>query len=220
MSKRKSALQKIKRIATASFKNAVRLHEDAILLFDENRIPSALHTSILSIEEVGKYFMHEDVWFHNKTGSKWPIQDMQLFLRGTYSHTTKQKRFAHHAHNPFISKKLILVLRGGQLENIKQKATYVGLPRRKKDIDFEGRMTTPFRISKGHAEGYITMVNDYLIDLAVGVRKGCYGLDISEIDDWLAKPEFEQHFRELWPKMRPSTRNHIEKMLTFDDMER
>ncbi|MBL7220213.1 MAG: AbiV family abortive infection protein [Phycisphaerae bacterium] len=55
------SISQIRRVATASFENAVRLHEDAILLFDEDRIPSALHTSALSIEETGKYFMHEHV---------------------------------------------------------------------------------------------------------------------------------------------------------------
>ena len=94
MDKRESALRKIRRVATASFENAVRLHEDAILLFDENRIPSALHTSALSIEEIGKYFMHEDVWWHNRTGSRWRLQDMQRFLRAAYSHTSKQRWFA------------------------------------------------------------------------------------------------------------------------------
>jgi AbiV family abortive infection protein len=220
MNKRESALLKIRRIATASFENAVRLHEDAILLFDEDRIPSALHTSALSIEEIGKYFMYEDVWWHNITGSKWTLQDMQQFLRSTYSHTSKQRWFASQADSPFISKPLLRVLQNGQLETIKQRATYVGLPRKRKNINFEKRMTNPSSTSRRHAEEYITMVNDYLVDLAVGIRKGCYGLDIPEIDDWLAKPEFEQHFRQLWPKMRPSTTKRVNKMLEFEDMER
>ncbi|MBI5870863.1 MAG: AbiV family abortive infection protein [Actinobacteria bacterium] len=220
MDKRESALRKIKRVATASFENAVRLHEDAILLYGEDRIPSALHTSVLSIEEIGKYFMHEDVWWHNRTDSQRPVHEMQRFLRGAYSHTKKQKWFASHADSPFISKPLLRVLREGELEAIKQKATYVGLPRKGNNIDFEGRMMNPSRISKRCAESYITLVNDYLVDLSVGVRKGCYVLDIPEIDDWLAEPEFEQHFRELWPMMRISTKRRIDQMLKYNDIER
>lgn len=63
MDKRESVLRKIQRIATASFKNAVRLHEDAVLLFNRGRIPSALLMSALSMEEIGKYFMFEKVWW-------------------------------------------------------------------------------------------------------------------------------------------------------------
>ena len=220
MDKRESALRKIRRVATASFENAMRLHEDAILLFDEDRMPSALHTSALSIEEIGKYFMHEDVWWHNRTGSIWTLQDMQQFLRGTYSHTSKQRWFASHADSPFISQPLLHVLQNGELEAIKQKATYVGLPRKGKNIDFEKRMTKPSSTSKRRAEGYITMVNDYLVDLAVGIRKGCYILDIPKIDDWLAEPEFERHFRTLWPVMRASAKRRIDRMLKYEDVER
>jgi AbiV family abortive infection protein len=220
MDKRESALRKIRRVATASFESAVRLHEDAILLYDEDRIPSALHTSVLSIEEIGKYFMHEDVWWHNRVDSRWPLDDIQRFLRGAYSHTSKQRWFAGHADSPFISKPLLRVLQNGELEAIKQVATYVGLPRKGRNIDFEKRMTSPARTSKRRAEGYITMVNDYLLDLAVGVRTGCYGLDIPEIDDWLAEPEFEQHFRELWPRMRATTKRRIDRMLKCEDAER
>jgi AbiV family abortive infection protein len=220
MDKRESVLRKIRRVATASFENAVRLHEDAILLFDEERIPSALHTSALSIEEIGKYFMHEDVWWHNSTGPRWTLPEMQEFLYQAYFHTSKQMWFASHADNPFISKPLLRVLQNGQLETIKQKATYVGLPRKKKKIEFERRMTSPSSTSRRRAEDYITLVNDYLVDLAVGIRKGFYSLDIPEIDDWLAEPEFEQHFTELWPKMRPSAKRRIDKMLQHEDMER
>ena len=92
-----SILGKVRRVAKASFENAVRLHEDAILLFDEDRIPSALHTSVLSIEELGKYFLYEDVWWHNRTGPKWDEADIQKWLRGTYSHTAKQIWFAGQA---------------------------------------------------------------------------------------------------------------------------
>lgn len=222
MNKRESALRKIQRVATSSFKNAVRLHEDAILLFDNDRIPSALQMSILSIEEIGKYFMYEDVWWHNKTGETWSIEDMQQFLRGVYSHTSKQSWFAHQVHyGPFsISKPLIKILETGELENIKQKATYVGMPRKDKNINFDRRLTSPKRTSRRRAEDFITMVNDYIIELALGTRKGFYILDIDEIDNWLAEPETEHHFLELWPLMRKSTKKRLEGMRKHDNIER
>jgi len=80
MDKRESVLRKIQRIANASFKNAVRLHEDAVLLFNRGSIPSALLMSALSMEEIGKYFMFESVWWHNRIDGIWLIEDMQSFF--------------------------------------------------------------------------------------------------------------------------------------------
>lgn len=221
MDKRESVLRKIRRIATASFENAVRLHEDAILLFKKDRIPSALQMSALSIEEIAKYFMYEDVWWHNRTGSTWSIQDMQQFLRGVYSHASKQSWFARQVHySPFVSRPLLRILETGELENIKQKATYVGMPRKGKNINFDKRLTSPKQTSRRRAEDFITMVNDYIIALAVGTRKGFYILDIPEIDNWLAELETECHFLELWPLMRKATKKRLEKMRKDNDIER
>jgi len=220
MDKRESVLRKIQRIATASFKNAVRLHEDAVLLFNRGRIPSALLMSALSMEEIGKYFMFEDVWWHNRIDGIWSLEDMQQFLRGGYSHTSKQSWFASHVDSPFVSKQLIRILQTGELENIKQKATYVGMPRKGKNINFDKRLTSPKLTSRNRTEDFITMVNDYIIELAVGIRKGFYSLDIYEIDDWLAEPETERHFLELWPLMREATKKRLERMRKHDDIER
>jgi len=221
MDKRELVLRKIQRIATASFKNAVRLHEDAILLFKKERIPSGLLMSALSIEEIGKYFMFEDVWWHNRTGGIWSIQDMQQFLRGVYSHTSKQSWFAGQAHyGPFsVSKPLLKILETGELENIKQKATYVGMPRKGKNINFDTPLTSPKQTSRHRAEDFITMVNDYIIELAVGTRKGFCSLDIPETYDWLAEPETERHFLEIWPLMREATKKRLERMRKHDDIE-
>jgi len=219
MDKSELVLRKIQRIATASFKNAVRLHEDAIFLFKNDRIPSALQMSALSIEEIGKYFMFEDVWWHNRTGGIWSIEDMQQFLRGGYSHTSKQSWFASHVDSPFVSKQLIRILQTGELENIKQKATYVGMPRKGKNINFDKRLTSPKQTSRHRTEDFITMVNDYIIELAVGTRKGFYSLDIPEIYDWLAELENERHFLELWPLMGKTTKKRLEEMRKHNDIE-
>ena len=220
MDKRESALRKIQRIAIASFKNAVRLHEDAVLLFDRGRIPSALLMSALSMEEIGKYFLFENVWWHNRIDGIWSIEDLQQFLRGGYSHTSKQSYFARHVDSPFVSKQLIRILETGELEKIKQKATYVGMPRKGRNINFDKRLTSPKQTSRHRTEDFITMVNDFIIELAVGIRKGFYSLDIYEIDDWLAEPETERHFLELWPLMREARKKRLERMRKHDDIER
>ncbi len=199
----------------------MRLHEDAILLFKNDRIPSALQMSALSIEEIGKYFMFEDVWWLNRTGGIWAIEDMQHFLRGSYSHTLKQSWFAGQVHSrPFVSKPLLKILETGELEKIKQKATYVGMPRKGRNINFDKRLTSPKQTSRRRVENFITMVNDYIIELAVGTRKGFYSLDILEIYDWLAELETERHFLELWPLMGKATKKRLEEMRKHDDIEK
>ena len=213
-------LRKVRRVAKSSFRNAVRLHEDAVLLYNEDRIPSSFHTSVLSIEEIGKYFMHEDVLWHNRTNEHWPLQEIQKILRETYSHVQKQGWFAHLAGYPFATNSLLRLLAKGQLEQLKQKATYVGLPRQGKNIDFNGRLSTPFRTSKKRTASQITFVNDFILELALGIRKGTMSLDIPEIDDWLAQESTEAHFVNLWPKMQRSTQKVLTSLRKLEDLER
>jgi len=207
-----SLLNKIYRAAILSFENAVRLHEDAVLLYLEDRVPSALHTSILSIEELGKYYIYEDICFHNSVGEKWPEKDIRSFLKGIYSHRAKQMFFAHVADRSVITTPLIKLILDGHLEEIKQKSTYVGFPRRRNEIDFSQRVCTPSKTSKKLTKKYITLVNDFFIELAAGTRNDVFILDIPEIQDWLTDEEFEKHFRDIWPHMSLSTKRFLKKI--------
>jgi AbiV family abortive infection protein len=213
-------LSKLHRMAVAAFKNAVRLHEDAVLLFNSDRIPSALHTSALSIEELGKYLLNEEILFQAMGGSEWTEQDLDKSLRDTFSHVAKHRWFARHADQFFVSQTIVRILRSGELETIKQRATYVGFPRKKKGPDFDKRLETPFRASKKRATEFLTAMNDFLIVLAIGTRKGVYMLDVDEIDNLLAQREFEEHLSALWPIMRPSTRKQVEQLCKLEDEER
>lgn len=217
MTRVNSILNKLQRMATLSFENAVRLHEDAVLLFEEDRIPSSLHTSALSIEELGKYYLIEEFLFQSIGGVECTEEQLQEWLQMSFSHVAKQRWFARCADHSFVSQTLIRILRSGELEVIKQKVTYVGFPRKKRGIDFGKRIRTPFRTSRKRTMDFLTAVNDYLIVLSLGTRKGVYMLDVPEIDDWLAEQSFERHFRELWPHMRSSTKRHIAKLEKFED---
>ncbi len=214
-------INKLPRMAIASFKNAIRLHEDAILLFKKNRIPSALHTTILSIEELGKYGIYEHVWYHSRVDPYLQsIEELQRDLLSSYSHSKKQMWFLSDWDEPYSSKLLYRILKYGDLEKIKQQATYVGIPKKGKNIDFKKRMTSPFRASKKMAEKLITLVNDYIIVMAIGIRKSYYELDIDEIDDWLAQKEVEDHFVNLWPIMQPSAKRFVDEARKHEDAKR
>jgi hypothetical protein len=56
------------------------------------------------------------------------------------------------------------------------------------------------------------LIDQIVITLAT--RKGVYIGDfaVPEIDDRLAEQSFEQHCRELWLHMKPSTKRHIAKL--------
>lgn len=77
MANRKSTLGKVYRAAILSFENAVRLHDDAILLLTEGRSASGVYMSALAMEEIGKYFLYEDIWFYNNTGSEWTEEQIE-----------------------------------------------------------------------------------------------------------------------------------------------
>jgi AbiV family abortive infection protein len=218
---RASVLQKVRRVAYLSFENAVRLHEDAVLLFEERRFPSAQLLSALSIEEIGKYFIHDDVLFHNTTGSEWTTEEIEQFLRGhSYSHPRKHLWFVYQGGiiPPEWPKALIALLETGQLEAIKQRITHVGFPKTKKGIDFSGRVSAA-RCSERAVMRWITLVNDFFIESAVGTRKGFRGFDIPEIDAWLVENECEKHFVNIWPHMRRSTRRTVEAWRKEPDAE-
>jgi AbiV family abortive infection protein len=213
-------LSKLHRMAIAAFDNAVRLHEDAVLLYEAGRIPSSLHTSVLSIEEIGKYLLNEEILFQAAGGSEYTEQDLDMLLRQTFSHVAKHRWFARHAEQFFVSQTIVRILRSGELETIKQRATYVGFPRKQKGPNFDKRLGTPFRASRKRAAEFITAVNDFLIVMAIGTRKGVYAFDITAVDDRLAQREFEEHLVALWPIMRPSTRRKVEQIRKLEDEER
>jgi len=168
----------------------------------------------LSIEELGKYYLIEEFIFQSIGGVEWKEEQLQEWLQQSFSHVAKQRWFARRADHSFVSQTLVRILRSGELEIIKQKATYVGFPRKKRGIDFDKRIRTPFRSSRKRTMDFITAVNDYLIVLSLGTRKGVYMGEFAEpeIYEWLAEQSFERHFRELWPYMRPSTKRHIAEL--------
>ncbi len=147
------------------------------------------------------------------------IEQLQEDILDSYSHTIKQRWFINENRDDerFISKSFLRIIKDVNLEQIKQQATYVGLLRKGKNIDFKKRMTSPFRTSKKTTEKLITLVNDYIVIMAVGIRKGTFMLDVPEIDSWLAQKKVEDHFVKLWPIMQPSAKKFFNGMLKYED---
>jgi len=63
---------------------------------------------------------------------------------------------------------------------MKQNSIYVGLDRKKGKIDFKSKVRTPFKINRDKARRQITIVNDYIAELCVGIMKHVYYLDTDD----------------------------------------
>ena len=118
-------LRKMDRMGVLSFENALRLHEDSILLFKRQRFPSAYALSVLSLEEIGKYFIIEDFVWHSRIDGRYPPEWEQKIVGLTYNHRHKQNRFASHVDLPMFAKRAIKDIYDGKVENKKQDSIYV-----------------------------------------------------------------------------------------------
>lgn len=151
-------LRKMDRLGVLSFENALRLHEDSIVLFKRQRFPSAYALSVLSLEEIGKYFIIEDFVWHSRIDGRYPPEWEQNIVCLAYNHRHKQNRFAHHVDLPMFAKRAIKDIYDGKVEKKKQDAIYVGLPRRGKHVDLKAKIINPSRLSERQARNQITLL--------------------------------------------------------------
>ena len=57
---------KIERMSVLALKNAIRLHSDSVVLFNNRSYPSAFFLSVLALEEIGKTFQLMDFYYHSQ----------------------------------------------------------------------------------------------------------------------------------------------------------
>ncbi len=186
-SQNKLSVYKFKKLATESFRNAIRLHFDSILLFKHSSFASSLQLSILALEEFSKSYWIEHYYYTSITNDGFPDEEFeQEWLNLLYVHTQKHKAFIGWGWEDEYHKSFVNALRNGKLELLKQKSTYVGLNRYRGKIDTNGRINTPFKIKENDAKKLISTLNDYLIDrYDVKIFYG-YHFHIEEKDDLLS----------------------------------
>ena len=193
-----ASLNKLCRLAVLAFRNATRLHEDSVILFRNNSYPSAFGLSALSLEEVGKYAAVEDlVWNSAVHGRPTPAEEEELFRR-TYDHRFKQTKFSMYATMPWAGKTALKQLQDGSLEQRKQRAFYVGLPRIGRKLNMKGRITAPFQVTKTQARNQITVMNDFFVVLTTEALSEVYFPDIEEMKAVLTTGLLD-HLTGLWP---------------------
>jgi AbiV family abortive infection protein len=207
MANSRNTIDKIDRLAGVCLDNAIRLHHDSIRLFQLKSFASALAFSILAMEELAKAFMYEDIVWHARLDDA-PIDSSLDFSRKyLQSHRVKQRIFANQASRPKWIFKNGEAVAGGNafwkladsdsLEGLKQRALYAGLTGTGKKGGIS-RISNPLKIKQRHSKRMITILNDYLLDLIIGVRRGWYAVDAVSMQEKLHR-RLLKRLKEIWP---------------------
>lgn len=196
---------KAARMSAAAFLNAVRLHRDAVMLYDTGRYPSAFQLSVLSQEEIGKCFLLEEFVF--RVAAKYPDPaDSRRLLAAIVSHRWKQLWFAKQevdmSLHPLSREEMrfFTEAQSGVLEKRKQDATYVGLTRTLMGRpDGNGRILVPAsRVGQRHAAEQITRVGDVFAWLVHGYLDNVLVMDTEDLEACLS-PQLAAELDDLWP---------------------
>ncbi|MBY0539695.1 AbiV family abortive infection protein [Patescibacteria group bacterium] len=201
-------LRKLNWFALSALHNAVRLHGDAIYLYQNQRYPSAFLLSVLSQEEIGKALMISNYIFSNSEGGI-PSEYETEWLKLLYKHPHKQAVFLTGAFDLILKRNWGIQgsVFDGALETKKQNATYVSLQKRAKKIDIKGKVLQP-NIKRATAEKQITLINDYLLNASAGQITKTFGLEIDDINRVLNRKLLKELKRD-WKKRGA----HIKKRL-------
>ncbi|MDP2209959.1 MAG: AbiV family abortive infection protein [Bacteroidota bacterium] len=171
---------KLNRLELLAFKNALRLHQDSIHLYKRKSYPSAFVISVLASEEFGKVSML------NHWSLNWYLYDNEWkkrLITDIYSHVLKQRIFQFDF-DQFVRGRF-LSSTPTPTEHLKQRALYVGLPRVNGKVNIKGRISSPANVTPAMARMQITMFNDLLLDLALGIKHGYYMWDTFQVQDLL-----------------------------------
>jgi AbiV family abortive infection protein len=193
--------EKLGKIAYLSFKNALRLHFDSIMLFKNKSYPSAFFLSVLAQEELGKEGEANELAWDMSTGISLDPQDEQMCLSLFYKHPAKQGAFLRYSglwgFSSLKSLEKTQKVYGGELEKAKQKSVYVGLKKNGKLIESGGKINNPFKIKKAESAKQITIINDHFIDLILGTRLGYYTCENEKIKKVINK-RLEKKITSTW----------------------
>ena len=193
---------KFKRLARESLRNSLRLHSDAILLYENSSYPSAFQLAVLALEELAKAKWVSHYCYTSITNEGFSDADFeQPWLALLYSHTEKQYAFL--AREVFdYSPKLVKFVKSKKLELKKQQSIYVSLDRMKNKIDVTGRISIPERIKDKNE--FLEIFNSVFINVE------CFGVE--EVDSVINSEEHQFLF--TWPhktglKSRHFLKQHI-----------
>ena len=199
-------IEKFNQLAGYAFENGIRFHLDSIHAYKNGSYATAYHLALLASEEVGKALMLEEYYFqHYFNGWNEGNPYIKKFLESIFSmHKAKQRWFGRLA-NDFLNdhaplkpaSKLIRSMMEGVAEDAKQNSTYVGLTKKSKRVDLNGKMIIPRLFAQPEkAKKQITLNNDFLSVYTSGFLRGVYGTDSYYIATNLEKDYLDLYLSE------------------------
>ena len=177
MSKRRRR-KKFEKFSTEAMKNAIRIHMDSILLFDNESYPSSYHLSVLALEEIAKSDWIDHYVETTTTNHGLPEpdgKDEQEWIKLLYIHRRKHFAFINQQFH-FLSRDFYDFADSAKLELKKQKAIYVGLERSKKGIDTKSKISKPIsQIKLNDAKKIISLNNQVIMNQCIrNIQNGFY----------------------------------------------
>ena len=189
--------RKYRQLALESLRNSLRLLNDSVSMFNLGSYPTAFQLAVLSMEEYAKAKWVDHVYYSCITNEGFPAAaEEQFWLRLLYMHPEKQSAFLWKEEFEF-SPKLSLACRSGDLDRRKQAATYVGLPKRGKQVDVNARVSLPSATKLADAKQMISLVARELRDVYWVIEKSDSYFGIEELNEVITSHEGMVAFK--WP---------------------
>lgn len=204
-----ASIEKFDALAGYAFENALRYHFDSIMAYERHSFATAYQLSLLASEELGKAIMLEEyVWQYYANGWRDTDPGTKKWLESIFTtHKVKHGWFARSA-NDFLNTHptlkqatpIIRSLFSGLAEEEKQKSAYVGLTKKGKKVDLNGKIIVPRLFAQPKkSEKQITLNNDFLAVYTSGFLRGIYGVDSYAIAQEMTQDYLEQ-FTQVWPR--------------------
>lgn len=198
---------KYKKIAEESLRNALRLHEDSILLYKHGSYPSAFQLSVLSLEEFAKAKWVDHCYDSEITNNGFPKKDdprydeyvkfEQQWLKLLFLHPEKQFAFIGREITDY-SPNFVSKIQDKKLELQKQQAIYVGLERSKGKVDTSSRVSIPTKkIKQETAKQMISLLNHEFVQVHDLIVKNDVYWCIWEMNEIINETDHPILFR--WP---------------------
>jgi AbiV family abortive infection protein len=208
------SLYKWKKLGKESLLNALRLHRDAILLFNAGSFPSAFQLSVLSLEEFAKAKWVEHYYYSSITNGGFDeAESEQKWLKLLYVHLEKQYAFVARDMSEYHPS-LVEFIKSGGLERRKQQAVYVGLDRDRKTVHVRDRILLPSSVKQKEVKRMISWINAEFIFIhkILTLYEQYFGID--EMDEVMLSPSAGVIFE--WPyksRIRSAKHRHAHNAL-------
>jgi hypothetical protein len=141
------------------------------------------------MEEYAKAGWVDHVYYTSITNNGLPdVEHEQAWLKLLYLHPEKQQAFLGHEYFEF-SPNLHQAARHGDLDRKKQRATYVGLPKRGRLIDVNARISVPTKTTQADAKQLISLVASEIKGVYRLIERNdtCFGIE--ELDEVITSHE-------------------------------